>query len=315
MSPQFNTFWQPFLQTANFVVLDGALATELERRGADLDDPLWSAKMLVENPGLIRAIHLDYLRAGANVITSASYQASFAGFANRGLSHAQAARLMSDSVRLAREARDEFCRENSTGPRPLVAASVGCYGATRHDGSEYRGDYGMTAGQLADWHRPRFEILASSGADLLACETIPCLTEAQALLRLAAEHPHVPLWLSFSCQDESWVCHGETLAECVALTRGVGNVVAAGINCTAPRFIEPLLRSLAGTTDRPLLAYPNSGETWDAVRRRWQCADADVQDWGRLARSWYQAGATLIGGCCRTTPDTIRTIRDQASLT
>jgi homocysteine S-methyltransferase len=196
-----------------------------------------------------------------------------------------------------------------------VAASIGCYGATLHDGSEYRGDYGLSVQQLADWHRPRFELLARSGADLLACETIPCLSEAEALVRLASEHPEIPVWLSFSCRDESRVSHGEPLAECVALTQGVGNIVGAGINCTPPRLIEPLLRSLAGTTDCPLLAYPNRGETWDADKRCWNCADDEAHDWGELSRTWHQAGAMLIGGCCRTTPDTIRQIAVQSKLT
>jgi len=274
-----------------------------------LRDPLWSAKLLLENPGLIRQVHLDYLRAGANVVTSASYQASFAGFAGRGLNNADAARLMIDSVRLAQDARAQFCRDIDGGPPPLVAASVGCYGATLHDGSEYRGDYGLSVQQLMEWHRPRFEILARSGADLLACETIPCLAEAAALVRLAGEHPQVPLWLSFSCKDQSRVCHGETLAECVALAKGVANIVAVGINCTSPVFVEPLLQSLAGATEHPLLAYPNSGETWDAEKRCWKCdAQAAAADWSRLAVTWFHAGAELIGGCCRTTPADIRAL-------
>ncbi len=335
---RFIDYWQPYLATRSFVVLDGALATELERRGADLSDPLWSAKLLLDNPALIRQVHLDYLRAGADVVTSASYQASFAEFARRGLSHAQAEQLMIGSVRLAQEAQALFLQERATrendkvtgwqgdkvthegvtlspghpvtlSPPPLVAASIGCYGACLHDGSEYRGDYGLSLEELIDWHRPRFAVLAHSGADLLACETIPCQVEAQALLALLDEFAAVPAWLSFSCKDETHVCHGETLAECVALTRGRPNVVAVGINCTPPRLIEPLLRSVAGATDKPLLVYPNSGETWNAEQRCWQCFTLLPTNWAALARLWFQAGAQLIGGCCRTTPETIREIR------
>jgi homocysteine S-methyltransferase len=308
------SFWQPFLQNGAFVVLDGGLATELERRGANLDDPLWSAKVLIDNPDLIRQVHLDYLRAGANVITSASYQASFEGFAGHRMRESRARQFMYESIRLAETARYQYMKENPHRLRPLVAASIGCYGAVLHDGSEYRGDYGLSVQQLVDWHRPRFEILAHGRADLLACETIPCRAEAEALVRLAAEYPEKPVWLSFSCKDESRVCYGETLAECVALTRGVENIVAAGINCTPPHLVEPLLRSLVGVTDCPLLVYPNSGETWDADRRCWACADAEVQDWGQLTRNWYHAGARLIGGCCRTTPETIRQIAEQFTM-
>jgi homocysteine S-methyltransferase len=305
---------QPFLERAGVVIVDGALATELERRGADLRDPLWSAKLLLEDPGLIRQVHLDYLRAGADVITSASYQASIPGLAGRGLGVRQAEDVLRLSVRLAQEARDQLEREGLPPERlrPLVAASIGCYGAFLHDGSEYRGDYGLSVRQLIDWHRPRLEVLARSGADLLACETIPCLAEAEALARLLEEVRDVPAWVSFSCRDSRHVCHGEVLPDAVAAVDGCPAVLAVGVNCTAPRYVVDLLRSVAGRTSRPLLAYPNSGEGWDAARQVWQ-SPADAIDWGRAARSWRDAGARLIGGCCRTTPETIRAVR--AALT
>ncbi len=298
---------QAFLDQAGVVILDGALATELERRGASLDDPLWSAKMLLEGPDLIRQIHQDYFVAGADVATSASYQASFAGFARRGLDRAQAEELLVRSVRLAQEARDQFWSEPAWRLgrlRPLVAASVGCYGAYLHDGSEYRGDYGLTIDQLADFHRPRLEVLAQSGADLLACETIPCLIEAEALVRLLADFD-VPAWISFSCRDEQHVCHGERLADCLALADGCAQVVALGINCTPPRLLAGLLASVAGVTRKPLVVYPNRGESWDARNCCWT-GDTGPLDWGQTARAWHAAGARLIGGCCRTTPDDIR---------
>jgi homocysteine S-methyltransferase len=296
---------RPFLEKTGVVILDGALATELERRGANLDDPLWSARMLLDGPDLIRQIHLDYFRAGADVATSASYQASFAGFARRGLNQAQAAELMVRSVRLAQEARDLFWSETTQGRlRPLVAASVGCYGATLHDGSEYRGDYGLTVAQLVDFHRPRLEILANSGADLLACETIPCLIEVEALARLLPEFG-LPAWISFSCKDDEHVCHGERLADCLALADACDQVVALGINCTPPHLIAGLLASVTDVTPKPLVAYPNSGESWDAQARCWR-GENSASDWAQAARLWYAAGARLIGGCCRTAPEDIR---------
>ena len=303
------SIWQPFLATAGAVILDGGLATELERRGAILDDPLWSAKLLLENPELIRQVHLDYYRAGADVAVSASYQASFEGFARRGLSKSRAADLMRRSIQLAQEARDAFWNEGPTQRvRPLVAASVGSYGAFLADGSEFRGDYGLSAKPLRDWHRPRLEVLANAGADLLACETIPCLAEAEALVRLLEEIPGIPAWLSFSCRDEGHLCHGEPLTEAVALANDCGNVVAVGVNCTAPRYVSGLLASVQSVTKKPLLAYPNSGATWDAVARRWG-EDANPWDWARALPAWKKLGASLIGGCCRTTPETIRLLR------
>ncbi len=301
---------RPFLDRAGVLVLDGALATELERRGADLRDPLWSARVLLDNPDLIRRVHRDYFDAGADVATTASYQASFPGLARRGLGESQAADVLRRSVQLAQTARDEFW---AVGPppdrvRPLVAASVGCYGASRHDGSEYRGDYGLSVCELMDWHRPRLAVLAASGADLLACETIPCLAEAEALARLLDETPGIPAWISFSCRDGQHLCRGETLAEAVDVVAGGARVLAVGVNCMAPRHVAALLHSVAGRTDKPLVAYPNSGEGWDAARQAWT-RTAEALDWAEAARGWYAAGARLIGGCCRTTPETIGALR------
>lgn len=305
------------------MILDGALATELERRGADLNDPLWSAKLLLEAPALIRQLHYDYYAAGADVATTASYQATFAGLARRGLSHEQAADLMRLSVRLACEAREQIIRDwrSETGAATLnnrhsspfthhsllVAVSIGPYGAYLADGSEYRGDYGLSVEELMDFHRPRLAVLAESGADLLACETIPCLAEGEALVRLLAEFPDTPAWLSFSCCDETHTCHGERFADCVALANESEQIVAVGLNCTPPRYVEALLRSAARVTDKPLLAYPNSGEEWDAANHCW-VAGAGTTDFAEPARRWFAAGARLIGGCCRTGPEDIRVI-------
>ncbi|MCX6047891.1 MAG: homocysteine S-methyltransferase [Chloroflexi bacterium] len=303
---------QPLLEQAGVVVLDGALATELERRGADLNDALWSAKLLLEAPELIRQVHYDYFVAGADIATTASYQASFPGFARRGLDEIQAASLMRLSVQLAIEARNQFLAEyrSTFMPRrfhPLVAASIGPYGAYLADGSEYRGDYGLSVEQLMNFHRPRMQVLANCGADLLAFETIPCLAEAEALIQLLSEFPQTAAWLSFSCGDEEHVCHGELLADCVALAEPSEQVVAVGLNCTPPRFAESLLRHAAQVTTKPLIVYPNSGEQWDAASHCW-LAGTGVTEFGEPARLWYNAGARLIGGCCRTTPADISII-------
>jgi homocysteine S-methyltransferase len=192
--------------------------------------------------------------------------------------------------------------------RPLVAASVGPYGAYLADGSEYRGDYGLSVAELMDFHRERMAVLASSGADLLACETIPCQVEGEALAALLAEFPAARAWLSFSCRGDEEVADGGRFAECAALANRSNQIVAVGVNCTAPRYVESLLQIASGVTAKPLLCYPNSGEAWDPLRHYW-IGDTGVTDFREPAQRWRAAGASLIGGCCRTTPEDIREIR------
>ena len=304
---------QPFLTDQLAVILDGGLATELERRGADLRDELWSARLLIEDPELIRQLHLDYFLAGADVAVSASYQASFEGFARRGLGRKESAALLQSSVRIAREARDQFwgelrdTAEIAHRKRPLVAASIGSYGAYLADGSEYRGDYNVSNRELSDWHRPRLEALLVAKPDLLACETIPCLQEGEVIVDLLDEYRDAPAWLSFSCRDGVSVCSGESFDACVELANGSNAIVAVGLNCTAPRYAEQLLRSARKVTDKPLVCYPNSGETWDSPSNTW-IPNLDNGKFTDRAIIWNTSGARLIGGCCRTSPNDIRAL-------
>ncbi|MFI6882194.1 homocysteine S-methyltransferase [Streptosporangium canum] len=279
------------------VILDGGLATHLEALGADLRDELWSAKLLLENPSVIRQAHLDYFAAGAEVATTASYQASIPAFVRRGLSASEAEKLIVLSVRLAAEARDS----HGTG---TVAASVGPYGAYLANGAEYTGDYDLDEDGLTDWHRDRWHILAGSGADLLACETIPSYAEARALGRLLAETPGTRAWVSFSCRDGEHISDGTPLKEAAALFAGDPQVIAVGVNCTAPRHIPSLIGRIEG---KPVMVYPNSGETWDAANHRW-LGLADPAEFGAAAAGWHAAGSAFVGGCCRTTPEHIRQI-------
>ena len=228
------------LEHQSVLVIDGALATELEARGYNLKDELWSAKILLEQPEAIKQLHYDYFKAGADCVITASYQATIEGFMKRGLNKEQAIDLIKKSVRLAIEARDEFWAEeaNRVGrSKPFVAASVGPYGAYLADGSEYRGNYGLTEEQLIEFHRPRTKALIEAGADMLACETIPSPIEAKALVKLLGEFPSVHAWISFSCRDEAHVCEGEKLEECVRQVESSPQVAAVGINCTSPKFI------------------------------------------------------------------------------
>lgn len=303
---------EALLQKQPISIVDGALATELERRGCDLNDALWSAKVLMEQPELIRQVHLDYFNAGADIAITASYQATVEGFAKRGLAKDEALALIQKSVRLAQSARDEFwSNENNRAgrERPLVAGSVGPFGAFLADGSEYRGDYKLTEQELIDFHLPRVKALIASGADLLACETIPCLIEARALVKLMGKFPNTSAWFTFSAKDDEHICNGEKIADCAAWLNQFPQVAAIGINCTSPLYIPSLIREIKKNTSKPIIVYPNSGEVYDAATNTWH-GETSCDAFGLQSKVWFESGAAIIGGCCRTTPDHIREIKN-----
>ena len=298
-----------------FFLLDGGLATELERAGHDLDDPLWSARVLLEDPGAIEAVHLAFLEAGADCVTTATYQASFEGLCARGLHGARAEAVLLGAVELAIRARDRFLggqwhREEAVPP--LVAASVGPYGAYLADGSEYRGDYAVGRDALADFHRRRWRLLVESGADVLACETLPSFDEARVLARMARDTPEKPAWFSFTCRDEDRLSDGTPIGEVAAWAEESRGVAAVGVNCTEGAFVPALVGALADGTRKPVLAYPNAGGAFDTKTGRWTSAEP-VPDWGEACRGWIAAGAVGVGGCCRVGPAEIRRMR--AALT
>lgn len=299
------------LEKQPFVVLDGAMATELEARGCNLADSLWSAKVLMENPELIREVHLDYYRAGAQVAITASYQATPAGFAARGLDEAQSRALVGKSVELARKAREAYLAENPQAGTLLVAGSVGPYGAYLADGSEYRGDYVRGTEEFTAFHRPRVEALLDAGADLLACETLPSFAEIKALAALLAEYPRARAWFSFTLRDSEHLSDGTPLREVVSALANSPHIVALGINCIALENTTAALKHLQSLTALPLVVYPNSGEHYDAVTKTWHHHGEACETLAGYLPQWLDAGVKLIGGCCRTTPKDIAELNAQ----
>ncbi|MFF4471545.1 homocysteine S-methyltransferase [Streptomyces sp. NPDC001599] len=284
------------------LVLDGGLSNQLEAAGHDLGDALWSARLLAEDPEAITRAHLAYFEAGAEVVITSSYQATFEGFARRGIGRERAAELLALSVESAREAAR---RARQARPdRPLwVAASAGPYGAMLADGSEYRGRYGLGRGELERFHRPRLEVLAAARPDVLALETVPDTDEAAALLR-AVRGLGVPAWLSYTVAGDRTRA-GQPLDEAFALAADAAEVIAVGVNCCAPEDVPGAVETAARVTGKPVVAYPNSGETWDAKARDWRGRSSYVAE---RVRDWRERGARLVGGCCRVGPETITSV-------
>lgn len=284
------------------VVIDGGLSTQLESRGLDMNDPLWTGRVLLEHPQAIAQAHADYVSAGADVVITASYQVSRAGFVAAGLSGAEADAALLASIEAARSA--------TTGSTARVAASVGPYGAILHDGSEYRGRYGLSHGQLVDFHAERLAVLAEGGADLLAIETIPDVEEAAALADALVPHEGIAAWMSFSAADGERTCAGQRIEEAVAVAQSIPSVIAVGINCTDPRFATELVARMRAVTDLPIVLYPNAGGTWNPEDGMW--SEASSPGFApALLDAWRDAGATAIGGCCGTDAAVIAALADQ----
>lgn len=321
------------------VILDGALATYLETLGADISGALWSADILLQNPSLIKQTHLDYYRAGAQVAITASYQASLAGLSRHlDLNDEQGKDIVRKSVQLAQEARDEWVEEHVRGlseveklgiifdgssvpqyrqslrNRLFIAGSVGPYGAFLADGSEYRGDYNLAREDMKAFHRGRIQALVDAGVDVLACETIPSLGEAEALLELLHEEfKDVEAWFTFTLRDESHISDGTPLSQVASLFDNAPHVIALGFNCIPDDVGLAALKALQSLQEGrtwKMIVYPNSGEQWNAAAREWE---GQRTEGGLLAvktRQWADAGAVLVGGCCRTTPEDITIMRD-----
>ncbi|MFE5599761.1 homocysteine S-methyltransferase [Streptomyces coelicoflavus] len=284
------------------LVLDGGLSNRLEAAGHDLGDALWSARLLADDPEAIVRAHLAYFEAGADVVITSSYQATFEGFARRGIGAERAAELLALSVESAREAARR-ARVGRPGRRRWVAASAGPYGAMLADGSEYRGRYGLDVAELERFHRPRLEVLAAARPDVLALETVPDTDEAVALLR-AVRGLGVPVWLSYTV-DGDRTRAGQPLEEAFALAADAEEVVAVGVNCCVPGDVSDAVRTAARVTGKPVVAYPNSGERWDAKSRAWRGRSSFATE---LVRDWRDRGARLIGGCCRVGPEAVRDV-------
>ncbi len=290
------------------LLLDGGLSNELERQGCDLNQQLWSAKLLATHPEAITLAHLSYLEAGAQCIITSSYQATLPGFMAIGYSQSSASELILTSVACAEEARNRFLSMNPQSVKPLIAASIGPYGAYLANGSEYRGDYGISDQELRDFHEPRINLLSSSSADMLACETIPSFQEAKVLADIL-QSIKKPSWISFSCKDGKHISDGTPIEACAAFLADHPTVFAIGVNCTAPKYISELIQSIKSKSgNKKIVVYPNSGAVYNAESKTWSGL-SDLSSCEVMAKEWIEVGADIIGGCCGIGPTQIKAMR------
>ncbi len=290
------------------LLLDGGLSNELERQGCNLNQKLWSAKLLESNPEAIILAHLSYLESGAQCIITSSYQATLPGFMAIGFDKPSASGLILKSVQLAEEARSRFMTLNPQASKPLITASIGPYGAYLADGSEYRGDYIISDQALTDFHEPRINLLDNSTADILACETIPGFQEAKVLSEIL-ENVKKPAWISFSCKDGKHISDGTPIEQCAAYFAHHPTVFAIGVNCTSPEFISELIRSIKiKSGNKKIVVYPNSGAVYHAESKTWSGL-SDLSSCAIMAKEWMDLGADIIGGCCGIGPEQIKAMR------
>lgn len=301
--------FNPILFNQN-IIIDGALASELQRRGCDLNDSLWSAKVLIEHPDLIRQVHYDYFKAGADCATTASYQASPLGFAKKGISLDESIRLIKKSVELAQQAKEQYLDQIGKNKPLFIAGSVGPYGAYLADGSEYTGNYQLSEDEFIEFHQIRIQALIDAKADILACETLPNFAEIKALVKVLKQYPSMTAWFSFTLKDANHLSDGTSLKEVIDYLNNVDQVVSVGINCIALEEVTAALTVLQTLTRKPLIVYPNSGEQYDPTTKQWHKNHQHNCTFKNQLPTWLKLGAKLIGGCCQTTPKDIAEIAD-----
>ena len=267
------------------IKLDGGLSTALESNGNKLTTSLWSGELIRSKPAEITKAYLDFINAGAQIVITSSYQLSYSGCSNRGWSDAETDQALISSTQLAKDAITQ------SGKSVKVAASVGPYGASLADGSEYKGNYRVSKSALKDFHARRLEILISTSPDYLALETMPDTFEVEVLLELLTDCP-IPFWLSYSCKEGNQTNAGQSFQSAVYLA---SNAMAVGINCTKPELITEPLHSTK--SNKPFIVYPNSGRVWDAKNKVWT-GSAAAGFSNKLVNEWIETGAEIIGGCC-----------------
>lgn len=291
---------QKLLEETGKFVIDGSMSSALEEMGCDLNDSLWTAKVLLQEPELIKEVHKYYFRAGADCGITCTYQATVDGFMRKGLSRKAAEDTIRNAVRLFLEARDEWWNEEEHHDRayPLCLGSVGPYGACLADGSEYRGNYGISRDELKDFHETQIRLVHEGGADVILCETVPSLEEALIQSEIC-EEKGLEYWISFNCQDVHRTCEGQEIGACAEALRDRPHLQMIGVNCTMPQYVESLIREMVEKGDRPVAAYPNNGSVYDPVTKTWRAPEA-WQGFYSYALSYYRAGAAAVGGCCTT---------------
>jgi homocysteine S-methyltransferase len=291
----------PWLHAGRTVILDGGLGTELERRGHRDLGRLWSSALVETNPSALREVHRDFLAAGADVIATATYQASMPTLLECGHNRQSAAKVLRDAVQLAINERDAHA---STA---LVAASIGPFGAHLADGSEYTGGYHLSENDLYAFQSERWHILADTAADILACETMPSMADVRAVVRLLHETPDRWAWISLMCRDASHLADGTPLSEVFAILNDTPNLAAVGANCIPPAIAPAIMDTFQYSTSLPLMVYPNASNAWD-MKMGQKLDELSAADFASESASWKTHGAQIIGGCCKTTPEHVRAL-------
>jgi S-methylmethionine-dependent homocysteine/selenocysteine methylase len=290
---------QQRLDGGEVVILDGATGTELERRGAPMDEAAWDAAALLTHPDMVREVHEDYIRAGADVIITNTFATARHVLEPAGMGE-RFRELNIRAVTLAKEAR-----ENATERPVFIAGSISTFTA-RYDYS-----YEPRAERARANYREQAEVLAESEADVIALEMMRDIEQTTYALE-AAVSTGLPVWVGFSCKstDEGTIVLWDgdhTLTEAMERIPPLGASLVS-IMHTLTEDTAPALRDMSERWSGPVGAYPHSGEF---IMPNWQFIDMiSPEDFARQAQGWLEMGVQLIGGCCGIGPEHIRQLKE-----
>ena len=282
-------------------LLDGSMSFPMEQLGYNLKNKLWTGKALINNPDLIKDIHKGYIDAGADFISTSTYQISFDRLKNMGYQSEEIKKIFQKSVDIVKDAIEESKLKKEI----KIVGSFGPYASYDPEASEYIGEYDSTDIEIKKFHLNNIRIIEETDLDIILYETIPCLREIK-ILSEALSHSTKEIWISITCNEEMEFRDGSSFKDACEIISKIEKITTMGINCFSPLLVKKAIDLLKKYSNKKILIYPNSGEIYNPKERFWT---GNNEFNNSMIKNWLSLYPDIIGGCCRIGYDDIKKMR------